>query len=96
VIFRRAVLWIRIRKDPKLFAGSRSLTRGYGSGSATKNHQKNLQFANYDIKNTRVVDPDPDWIQIQRLCGSGSVLGIRIQGLENKEISVEKKHFLVI
>jgi hypothetical protein len=25
-----------------------------------------------------VVDPDPDWIRIQRLCGSGSVLGIRI------------------
>jgi hypothetical protein len=24
---------------------------------------------------TRVVDPDPDWIRIQRLCGSGSVLG---------------------
>jgi hypothetical protein len=31
----------------------------------------------------RVVDPDPDWIRIQRLCGSGSVLGIRIQGQEN-------------
>jgi hypothetical protein len=29
------VLWIRIRKDPKLFAGSGtgSTTRGYGSGS---------------------------------------------------------------
>jgi hypothetical protein len=27
-----SVLWIRIRKDPKLFAGSGSLTRGYGSG----------------------------------------------------------------
>jgi hypothetical protein len=27
---------------------------------------------------TRVVDPDPDWIRIQRLCGSGSVLGIQI------------------
>jgi hypothetical protein len=26
------VLWIRIRKDPKLFAGSGSVTRGYGSG----------------------------------------------------------------
>jgi hypothetical protein len=24
------------------------------------------------IKKTRVVDPDPDWIRIQRLCGSGS------------------------
>jgi hypothetical protein len=37
----------------------------------------------------RVVDPD--WIRIQWLCGSGSVLGIRIriQGQEN-EISVEK------
>jgi hypothetical protein len=46
---------------------------------------------------TRVVDPDPeDWIRIQRLCGSGSVLGIRIQGQENKEISVQKMHFLVI
>jgi hypothetical protein len=28
-----SVLWIRIRKDPKLFAGSGSVTRGYGSGS---------------------------------------------------------------
>jgi hypothetical protein len=27
-----SVLWIRIRKDPKLFAGSGSVTRGYGSG----------------------------------------------------------------
>jgi hypothetical protein len=46
----------------------------------------------------RVVDPDPDWIRIQRLCGSGSVLGIRIriQGQENEEISVEKMHFIVI
>jgi hypothetical protein len=26
----------------------------------------------------RVVDPDPDWIRIQWLCGSGSILGIRI------------------
>jgi hypothetical protein len=29
------------------------------------------------IINNRVVDPD--WIRIQRLCGSGSVLGIRIK-----------------
>jgi alpha-tubulin suppressor-like RCC1 family protein len=29
----QAVLWIRIRKDPKLFAGSGSVTRSYGSGS---------------------------------------------------------------
>jgi hypothetical protein len=30
-----AVLWIRIRirKDPKLFVGSGSVTRGFGSGS---------------------------------------------------------------
>jgi hypothetical protein len=33
----------------------------------------------------RVVNPDPDWIRIQRLSGSGSILGIRIriQGQEN-------------
>jgi hypothetical protein len=42
------------------------------------------------LHKTRVVDPDPDWIRIQRLCGSGSVLGIRIQGQENEEISKEK------
>jgi hypothetical protein len=24
------------------------------------------------------LDPDPDWIRIQRLCGSGPVLEIRI------------------
>jgi hypothetical protein len=31
------------------------------------------------------LDPNPDWIRIQRLCGSGSVFGIRIriQGQEN-------------
>jgi hypothetical protein len=29
-------------------------------------------------------------------CGSGSVLGIRIQGQENLKISVEKMHFSVI
>jgi hypothetical protein len=34
-------------------------------------------------KISRVVDPDQDWIRIQRLCGYGSVLGIRIQGQEN-------------
>jgi hypothetical protein len=28
-------LWIRIRKEPKLFAGSGSVPRGYGSGSET-------------------------------------------------------------
>jgi hypothetical protein len=33
---------------------------------------------------TSVVDPDPDWSRIQRLCGSGSVLGIRIQGKTTK------------
>jgi hypothetical protein len=31
------------------------------------------------VRETRVVDPDLDWIRIQRLCGSGSVLGIRIR-----------------
>jgi hypothetical protein len=55
-----AVLWIRIRKDPKLFAGSGSVTRGYGSGfesenlNLTKNHPKNEQFVNYDIKNSLI------------------------------------------
>jgi hypothetical protein len=35
------------------------------------------------------------WIRIQRLCGSRSVLGIRIriQGQENEEISVERCTF---
>jgi hypothetical protein len=31
------------------------------------------------------VDPDPDWIRIQLLCGSGSGLGIRIQGKKIKK-----------
>jgi hypothetical protein len=41
LLYLHTVLWIRIqiriRKDPKLFAGSRSgsVTRGYGSGSET-------------------------------------------------------------
>jgi hypothetical protein len=46
----------------------------------------------------RVVDPDPDWIRIQRLCGSRSVLGIRIPdpgARKLRNISV-KIHFLVI
>jgi hypothetical protein len=50
----------------------------------------------------RVVDPepDPDWIRILRLCGSGSVLGIRIPDPDPgarklRNISV-KMHFLVI
>jgi hypothetical protein len=53
------VLWIRIRKDPKLFAGSGSGTRGYGSGSETglepyQKSSKNQHFDNYDIKNTLI------------------------------------------
>jgi hypothetical protein len=55
------MLWIRIRKDPKLFA--RCGTRGYGSGPETglehyqksskkkkKNTGTGLQFDNYHIK----------------------------------------------
>jgi hypothetical protein len=36
----KPVLWIRIRKDPKLLAGSGSgsVTRGYGSGSVTRSY----------------------------------------------------------
>jgi hypothetical protein len=54
--------WIRIRKDPKLFAGSGSVTWGYGFVSETgdapyqkssKNQQKK-QFDNYDIKNVNL------------------------------------------
>jgi hypothetical protein len=46
------------------------------------------------------VDPDPDWIRIQQLCGSGSILGIRIPDPDPgarkiRNISV-KMHFLVI
>jgi hypothetical protein len=46
---------------------------------------QNTQVVPPIIPVTRVVDPDPDWIRIQWLCGSGSVLGIRIriQGQEN-------------
>jgi hypothetical protein len=44
----------------------------------------------------RVVDPD--WIRIQRLCGSGSVLGIRIPdpGVRKLRNFSGKMHFLVI
>jgi hypothetical protein len=34
-IFTVYDVWIRIRKDPKRFAGSGSVTRGYESGSET-------------------------------------------------------------
>ena len=37
------------------------------------------------LEKNRVVDPDPDCIRIQWLCGSGSALGIRIQRQENEE-----------
>jgi hypothetical protein len=35
-IFTVYDVWIRIRKDPKRFAGSGSVTRGYESGSETE------------------------------------------------------------
>jgi hypothetical protein len=40
------VLWIRTRKDPKLFAGSGSVTQGHGSGFGSETGLKN-----FDIKN---------------------------------------------
>jgi hypothetical protein len=48
------------------------------------------------IENPRVVDPD--WIRIQRLFGSGSVLGIRIPdpGARKWRNFSGKMHFLVI
>jgi hypothetical protein len=46
------------------------------------------------------VDPDPDWIRIQRLCGSGSVLEIRIPdpdpGARKLRNIIGKMQFLVI
>jgi hypothetical protein len=57
------VFFIRIRKDPKLFAGFGSVTRGYGSGSGSETGQILLKIINkicnlittvpvpYDIKN---------------------------------------------
>jgi hypothetical protein len=54
----------------------------------------------FENKLTRVVDPDPDWIRIQRLCGSGSVFGIRIPdpdpGARKLRNFSGKMHFLVI
>jgi hypothetical protein len=48
----------------------------------------------------RVVDPDPDWTRIQRICGYGSVLGIRIPdpdpGARKLRNFSGKMHFLVI
>jgi hypothetical protein len=43
----------------------------------------------------RVVDPDPDWIRIQGLCGSG--LGIRIPDLGARKLRnfSATMHFLV-
>jgi hypothetical protein len=49
---------------------------------------------------TRVVDLGPDWTRIQRLYGSGSVLGIRIPDPEPGARKLRnisgKMHFLVI
>jgi hypothetical protein len=46
--------------------------------SGTKKKKNYLRRPEKKLVFSRVVDPDPDWIRIQRLCGSGSVLGIRI------------------
>jgi hypothetical protein len=45
---------------------------------------------------TRVLDPDPDWIRIQWLCGSGSGFGIRIHGQKMKKKNALFLHFLNI
>jgi hypothetical protein len=51
------------------------------------------------LQKSRVVDPDPDWIRIQRLFGSGSVFGIRIPDPDpgarklRNTVSVEKCTF---
>jgi hypothetical protein len=47
--------------------------------------KKNIGLIDSDLFRVVDTDPDPDWIRIQRLCGSGSGLGIRIriQGQEN-------------
>jgi KRAB domain-containing zinc finger protein len=50
-----AVLWIRIRKDPKLFADSGSATRGYGSGSLTKVLYPNPKLDLQLIKNHQTI-----------------------------------------
>ena len=38
-----------------------------------------------------VVDPNPNWIRIQDLCGSGSVFGIRIRIQTGKNRKLEAK-----
>jgi adenylyl- and sulfurtransferase ThiI len=48
-----------------------------------ENNEFKFTVKRWGTLSSRVVDPDPDWIRIQRLCGSGSGLGIRIQGQEN-------------
>ena len=42
------------------------------------------------ISTASVVDSDPNWISIQELCGSGSVLQIRIR-IHTDEIRINKK-----
>jgi hypothetical protein len=63
----KAVLWIRIRKDPKLFAGSGSVTRGFGSGSGSTFGMR-IQIS--------IWNADPNQ---HSECGSGSAFGMRIR-----------------
>ena len=43
-----------------------------------------------------VVDPDPNWIRFQHLCGSGSVFRIRIHTMKNRGEKVEMTCFFKI
>jgi hypothetical protein len=79
---------------------------GYGLSFKTILNSYHFYLKRVDfIVLSRVVDPDlepdsdPDWIRIQQLCGSGSVLGIQIPDPDPgarklRDISV-KMHFLV-
>ena len=51
------------------------------------------------IVTTRVVDPDPNWIRIQQLCGSGSAFLIRIRintGETGKRCNFFQCYYLIL
>jgi hypothetical protein len=89
------------------FGGAGSATRYRYCSSSQKNFKKWMylyliycfSFILFTISKTSITLKPGLWIRIRigsgfrDLCGSGSVLGIRIQGQENKEISVEKCTF---
>ena len=67
------VLWILILIRIRIHTGKYRINNRGRGGRSRRGGQHNF------LANISVVDPDPNWIRIQDLCGSGSVFRIRIR-----------------